>query len=858
MYSINALISCFLNADLEIYYYHERGFVMDYVDTTIKTLSMCDQMRLRPSMWGFQVASIEGPLIQIKEVYDNSADEALDPKMTYPIDITFFVAKDKSTYQCLIRDHGRGIPPNKLLLCFTREFTSGKYEGKYGGASTGTNGVGSKASAAFSKVFLAFTKRNDGFAYLKMEKGKVKDDVVRKAIDKDGSTVGTTVFLQPDPEMFSAIGEMFGDPTRGEEQNGFAKHVERMSLYSLFKKNVQVTIRTVKGLLKNSDLDKDPVELWKYLTNLNNFDCEVVFQNELGLNPKEFVRHKFNLGESIWDLPTITKPSLNGDDPLGYDIDVFMDEKSIKGGCEIIGAVNGTPIVHPDSSHIGVLQQVLKDQVINAIDDSEKQVYFENKYRIPISGCISVKWIGAEFIGQDKTRFENRQFEVCYRQFLRKEFKKLGEADPSLWDRLWELIQENFEIEYAKYSRIAYKTGGDLKNLCYDLQRSDSFFNCELKNNDVIKTELFITEGDSAAGRVKSERDAATQAVMKLAGKPKNAIRDDGPKLKANAIFSDMSRILGVNRSDTNLDNMRFGRILILTDADADGYHIVSLLIGMLYKINPLILEEGRVCVTNPPLYSLVHGNKVAYLRDVAALDEAKRIAYRTLFDIDVLVGNTKFHVNKDVNQFRDICLIVEAIGSVVTRYSDLLNIDSMVLEQLVHCVDYLDEGKVNCEGIKKTLTVNDVYWDKDNNVVILSYEQADRSIEYRIPLAKLKKTIVENILPVYERFHWRDFDLFVTTKYSDLYVEEPCSIMMLYDMFQKISHPKYGILKPRRFKGLGEMSAEAITYTCIDPSTRSYTVVKGIGDVDRIFKMLGVDTDERKKLINSGLVTEV
>lgn len=831
----------------------------DYVDTTIKTLSMCDQMRLRPSMWGFQVASIEGPLIQIKEIYDNSADEALDLGKVYPIDITFFVAKDKSTYQVIVRDHGRGIPPSKLLSCFTREFTSGKYEGKYGGASTGTNGVGSKASAAFSKVFLAFTKRGDGFAYLRMEKGQVKDHVVRKAIDKDHSTVGTTVFLQPDPEMFSAISEMFGDPSKGEEKNGFTKHVERIALYSLFKKNVLVTIRTVQGLLKNSDLSKDPVDLWKYLTNLDNFNTEIVFQNELGVNPKEYVRKKFHLGESIWDLPSLSKLDSGIEDPLAYDIDVFIDEKSMHGSNGIIGAVNGTPIVHPDSSHVVVLQQVLKDQVANAIDDSEKQVYFENKYRIPLSGCISVKWLGAEFIGQDKTRFENRQFEVCYRQFLRKEFKKLGEADPTIWDRLWEIIQENFEIEYAKYSRTAYKTGGDLKNLCYDLKRADSFFNCQLKNNDVIKTELFITEGDSAAGRVKSARDSKTQAVLKLSGKPKNAVRDDGPKLKENAIYSDLCRILGVNRSDTNLANMRFDKILLMTDADADGYHIVALMIGMFYKINPLILEEGRVCVVNPPLYSILHGNKAAYLRDVEALDEARRITYRTLLDIDVVIkGKTRYHINKNAEEFRDICLIVDAIGSVVERQADFLNINPLVLEQLVHCVDYIGEQNVNCKKLRDILSAKDVTWDKQNNVVILIYETDNRSIEYRIPLTRLQTVIRNEILPVYERFHWKDVDLFVTTKYSQEFVDDPCTFVMLYTLFKKISDPTHGLLKPRRFKGLGEMSKEAIKYTCIDPSTRSFTVVKTVGDVDRIYKMLGVDTDERKKLISSGLVEEV
>ena len=834
---------------------------MDYVDTTIKTLSMCDQMRARPSMWGFQVASVEGPLIAIKEIYDNAADEALDKKRVYPIDITFFVSKDKSTYQAVVKDNGRGIPVSKLRDCFTREFTSGKYENKYGGASTGTNGVGSKATAAFSKLFLAFTNRKDGSGYLRMEKGKVKDhQTFKQPFKSSDNCFGTIVLTQPDPEMFSCISEMFGEPKKGDDQNGFAKHISRMGLASLFKRNVEITIRKVDGLIKPSLLNESPATIWKWLSGGYLDDCkaEVFLSTTAGTSLREYVSNKFHLGDPIWEFNSLHKDQIGSDDPLGYDIDVFIDEKSLKGDGGYIGAVNATPIIHPESSHILVLQQVLKDQVINALDDQEKRVYFENKYRIPISGCISVQWLGAEFIGQDKSRFENRAFEVCYRQTLRREFKKLGEQDPTLWDRLWELIQENFEIEYAKYSRIAYKTGGDLKNLCYDLKRQKSFHNCELKSNSVVKTELFITEGDSAGGRVKSERDPATQAVYMLSGKPKNAIRDDGPRLKENAVFSDLSRIIGVNRSDTNLDNMRFDRILLMTDADADGYHIVALMVGMFYKMNPLILSEGRVWITNPPLYSILHGNKAAYLRDIAALEEARRIAYRTLLDIDVLVGKTKFHVNNDTAQFMDICIIVETIGSVVTRHADLLNINPMVLEQLIHCVDYLKEDDVKCDKIRDTLFAQNVIWDKDSNVVILIYEQSDRSVEYRIPLAKLRTVILENILPVYERFHWRKFDLFVTTKYSDLYVEEPCTIMMLYDMFRKLSDREHGVIRPRRFKGLGEMSAAAINYTCIDPSTRSYTVIHDIGDVKMIYKMLGVDTDERKKLISSGIVEEV
>lgn len=839
----------------------------EYNDDSIVSLSVTEQIRLRPSMWGFDISTVNGLLLQVKEIADNSFDEAQDRNKIYPVDITFFVSKDKSNYQCMIRDHGRGIPVGRITDVFVGGFSSGKYKGDYGGASTGTNGIGSKAVSVFSKLFLAFTKRPDGFGYGRIERGNVKDRYIqRRPIDKNESTEGTIVLFQPDPESFACIGEMFGKPKNDLEKNGFAKHLERISLAPVFRPNVKLTIRTVEGLLKPADLDKKPIELWKYLENLNNFKCTTEFESDTNMTPRMYVQKKFGLKEIAWQLGELHKITPNPkEDPLGFDIDVFIDEKTLKGSGGYIAGVNGTPIVNPDSSHIAQLHLVLKDNLADVIDDDEKKTFFLNKYRFPLSGCISAFWQGASFQGQDKVGFNDRQFEVYYRQHLRKEIKKITEAtDGEIWERLWEIIKEHFEQEYAKFSRTSYKTGGDLKNLCYDLKRADSFFNCRLKCSDVTDTELFITEGDSAAGRVKSERDELTQAILKLSGKPKNAIRDDGAKLKNNAIYSDLCRILGVSRADTNLDNMRFKRILLMTDADADGYHIVALMLGMFYKINPLILEQGRVYVVNPPLYSILPGdsNSPVYMRDQDALEEARQIVYRTLFDIDVDVYNGKnvkhYNTNQSHGLFRDLCFAVDMIGKKVTHNADLLNVDPIVLEQLIHCVDYLDEKNVNCKEIKKILTAKDVLWDKSNNVVVLIYEVGDRSIEYRIPLARLSKVIRDEILPVYEKFDWKNTDIFITTKYSDLYVKDPCTYMMLYNIFAKISHPEKGILKVRRFKGLGEMSPKAIYDTCINPETRSYTVIKSIGDVNRIYKMLGVDTDERKKLINSGLVEEV
>ena len=844
-----------------------------YNDDTIETMSFTEHLRSKSGMYAFQLHNIQGLFQQLKEIVDNSVDEALDKNKVYPIDITFFVAKDKSTYQCLVQDHGRGIPVGKLAKCYTTFATSGKYRGNYGGISSGVFGVGSKASAALSKTFIAFTKRDDGFGYLMLEKGTIKYDYsVTKRVDRDQSTVGTTVFLQPDDTMFSRINEMFKDNVTGEDYKGIDKYLSNLEYYNLFRNNIDITVRVVDGLLKPKDFDKKPeeaVELWRKFVVPDSFGGKIVFKSNRGVSPREFVISKFNLKEPVWDLGAISKETdIDNGDNLSYHIDLFADEKSVKGSCGIVGAVNGTPISHPESSHILVLQNVIKDHLTEFIEDSDARAFFESRYHIPYSGFVSVGWLGAEFIGQDKSRFENRQFSDYYRASLRKALRKItDERGPVFWETLWDLIKENFDAEYSRFSRRSLGLGKNSKNLMYDLMRPKCFKNCKSDNNEI--NELFIAEGDSAAGRILTERDEDTQAIYILGGKPQNAIRvRERSKLEKNAIYSDLVKVLNVTPASKDLSQMRFKYILITTDADPDGYHIAALILGILYKINPLILEEGRVLLVNPPLYAIKFGNKVAYMRDENALRDIKTIWYRTLFDIDIsvdggktsknlntghlfmettLADGTKVHrLNKNHDEFRNLCMVVDHIGEVVTHQADLLNVDFGLIEQLLHCVDALDEKHVDTAAIKNTmLECDDVIWDKDNNVLIIVDSQG---IENRVPLAGLQNVLKGIILPLYQRANWDKFDLFVSTKYTDKFIGQPCTFMMLYQIFKDLD----GLCEITRFKGLGEMGPEDIAMTCINKSTRCFTTIRGIGDLDTIYKMLDADTDARKKLIDN------
>lgn len=810
----------------------------DYNSNSIITMEGLSHLRNKSGMYTGGSGSVYGNYICVKEIVDNSIDESrIDINKHYRIDIIFFQNTKHTNYQFVIIDRGRGIPVDKIADSFGKMFTSGKYSGDAYSAALGVWGIGAKLTAALANKFIAFTKRNDGFGYAEFEKGELKfSDKTKRSLDKNQATNGTMVFVEPDDSILIASKEFM------DHQDGYAKLLDLLEFYSVFNPNTEIHCSIINHLLDIKEIDKySPSDKWKYFYSLiDSNELKSSFVSDTDETPRKYIQKKFELRKPIWELGKLYK-EIGTNEPIGYNIDLFIDDKSAAGHNGYVAAVNMTPISTSSSTHIEMLQTVIKSQLEDFIEDDDKKHYFETKYSLPLSGHILVFWTNVEYGGQDKSKFEDRRFGDLYRSSLRKQFNKIPLAK---WECLYEAIKENLESEYAKYTKTAYKLTKNLKGIGYSLNRIGSFHNCV--STDRSMTELFITEGDSAGGRVKAVRDAHFQAILKLSGKPFNAIKGDNKKCNANAIYQDMVRLVGVSPSDKNLDNMNFNKIIIMTDADDDGCHIVALLIGIFYKINPLILEQGRVLVTNPPLYSTLLKNQAVYLRDENALEQSRITSvYRILLDVYIKTSKTEIQLNEE--QFMAFCYLVKRIGRITTTVANMLNVEPLVLEQLIHCVDYLEEDNVDTKKIKEILKVDDVVWNKDSNNIIL----IDAGLEFPIPLTRLASEIRAYILPEYEVGKWKQIQMFVTTKYSDLYLHQPCTYMMLYDIFEKLD-TCYSI---RRFKGLGEMSEAAIEYTCVDPKTRCYSTIHSIGEVKRIFDMLGVDTDARKKLIDTGYV---
>ena len=799
-----------------------------YTESSIKQMTQLEHMRSKYSMY-VGAADLDADCQLLKELVDNVGDEALDPQQVYEAKIVFFVGKGR--YQVAIVDHGRGIPCNKLKMIYTEAYTSGKYDTQaYGGVSTGTFGIGSKATVALSRRFISISKRLDGFAGLTVDKGITKRYEISKPIDKDASTVGTTVIYETDQTILKESSQYM------TSENGLQRSIKLFEYISAFKQNIRFSVYKVNGLLTDAWLDRPFVDIWKDIQAVTG---ELIYRTPEDITLYSYARSQFNVvGNPVWKLDLRKDIDLSNElDMMGYNMEIGV-VKDCEKQYGLLTAVNSNPISNYTSSHISVLMDKLKKRIRQYIDedDDELLLFFDTKYDLPLHGYVCALYKNASFINQTKDGFKDADFARVYGQSLDRQFNK--EPDET-WENLYDLIVDDLEHKFLAVNSKNLQTGKNLKNAAFKISRLGSYIPCAINNSEV--TELLITEGNSSGDYAKQVRDKNFQAILKLRGKPINAITASSDELRNNAVYQDMIRLFGVGPRDTDLRNFNFKSIGLLADADPDGYHILTLLIGCIYKINPLILESGKVWIANPPLYVHETKDKTLYLRDQKALDDARVRIYDNFFDFHLMNLKSKNVCLLQNNSYRDFVYLVKRIGTVINDVATKLVIDPFILEQLVHVVDYLSKNTLNCDKIKEALNLESCSYHAIANSLLLVSDGAEISI----PLGRLAHEIRAYILPELQPIHWEHVQPLVTTKQTDCFNKTPLTYMQINKIFEDIDKA-YPV---RRIKGLGECLPEQLLYSCIDPATRTYTTIYSVGDVDRLYQMLGVDSRYRKEL---------
>ena len=809
-----------------------------YTDSDIKTLTALEDFRINSSQY-VGSGGIDTDVQLLLEIILNATDEAIDPSRIYDIKIVFF--SDGTHYQVAVQDHGRGIPLKKLEDVYTQRSTSGKFDAKaYNGISAGCWGVGSKLTNALSDHFISISKRPDGFAGIKFAKGVTQQYRCRRPLNKDESTDGTTVIYQTDPTICKETHLYMSDP------RGLKETLSQLEFMSVFRPNVKFKVWLVGGLLTEEWFAKSFEDQWKYITDLN-FGM-VLYQSPDTVDKFSYAKKMCNITEDTEWIMQLEK-SIDVDDEkdrIGYDI-MFGLTKHPEKESGILGIVNGNIINDPKASHILGAQSAIKTKLIQYIDedDTDLKSFFLQTYQIPFHGYAKVTYKGAKFVNQKKDSFISSDFMKLYVPILKNAMEVY---EDSLFETLFALITPDLEKKYSQNMGRVLSTGKSLKNVTFDLKRGESYYACETRDKNVAS--LNIVEGLSSGTWVVQHRDSSFQAVYELRGKCLNTFTSSPESWKKDDVYMDLVRLLGVHPKDTNLDNMNFHEICILADADPDGLSITNLLLGMIYNINPLILDQGRVKLAMPPLYVLSTRKNTKYLRDQNALDDMRVDAYRLRLDIGVSVYGKPI-INLQDEAFRDAIYMIKNVTDKIEEVSRKLAIDPFVVEQLCHCTDFIKGTKsgnlqIDLEGIKKLLELDDCLYSKNSKVLTMVYQE----LEVSVPLDRLMNEINIYLIPLLESVNWRSFDLYVTTKLTDTYKQEP----MMFWQIREILNVLDTECTINRIKGLGECTKEEIRYTCLDPATRTVATIYGIGDADTIFAMLGVDTKARKQLVSSDM----
>ena len=809
-----------------------------YTDSDIKTLTALEDFRINSSQY-VGSGGIDTDVQLLLEIILNATDEAIDPSRIYDIKIVFF--SDGTHYQVAVQDHGRGIPLKKLEDVYTQRSTSGKFDAKaYNGISAGCWGVGSKLTNALSDHFISISKRPDGFAGIKFAKGVTQQYRCRRPLNKDESTDGTTVIYQTDPTICKETHFYMSDP------RGLKETLSQLEFMSVFRPNVKFKVWLVGGLLTEEWFDKSFEDQWKYITDLN-FGM-VLYQSPDTVDKFSYAKRMCNITEDTEWIMRLEK-SINIDDEkdrVGYDI-TFGLTKHPEKESGILGIVNGNIINDPKASHILGAQNAIKSKLVQYLDedDTDMRSFFLQAYQIPFHGYVKVTYKGAKFVNQKKDSFISSDFMKIYVPILEY---ALTSYDDSVFETLFALITPDLEKKYSLNMGRVLSTGKSLKNVTFELKRSESYYACETRDKSLAS--LNIVEGLSSGSWVTQQRDPSFQAVYELRGKCLNTFTSTPDNWKKDDVYMDLVRLIGVHPKDTNLDNMNFSEICILADADPDGLSITNLLLGMIYNINPLIIDQGRVKLAMPPLYILSTRKNSKFLRDQNALNDLRVDAYRLRLDLGVSVNGGPIEILKD-DKFRDAIYLIKNVTDKIEEISRKLAVDPFVVEQMCHCTDFIrgtKSGKleVDTNSIKKLLELDDCLFTKDSMVLTLVYQ----NLEVSVPLDRLMNEINIYLIPLLESVNWRMYDLYLSTKLTNTY-QNRC---MMFWQIKQVLDVLDNECDISRIKGLGECPGDILKYTCLDPATRTVVTIYGLGDVDVIFSMLGIDSSARKKLVSSDM----
>lgn len=567
---------------------------INYTEDNIVTLSWNDHIRERPGMYigklGDGSSADDGIYVLLKEVLDNTIDEFM---MGFGKQVDVEVTESSVN----VRDFGRGIPLGKLVDAVSKMNTGGKYDTKVFKKSIGQNGVGVKAVNAMSTDFRVCSFRDGKMKEARFSAGNLLEESDLKDTDQPN---GTLVEFTPDPMIFTDY--RFRDDY-------------------------------IIPLLKN----------YTYL----NTGLTIVFNGQ-----------KFQSRHGLLDLLSDTMTN----DPR-YPI-IHLQEGDIEialthapqYGEEYYSFVNGQHTTQ-GGTHLTAFKEAVSRTIKEFIGKTQ---YEYSDIRNGIVAAVSVKVMEPMFESQTKTKLSSQLMDKegptiakAMSDFVKTHLDNYLHRNPETADTIKKIVEDN-ERERKAMAGVTKKAREQAKKVNI---HNKKLLDCRVHLNDVrgneekkLQSSIFITEGDSAAGSITKIRNVETQAVFSLRGKPKNTYGKTKKMVYENDEFYQLQAALNIEDS---IDNLRYNKVIIATDADVDGMHIRMLLLTFFLQFFPDLVKKGHVHILQTPLFRV--RNKKTSKRSAGKARQVADDTYYCYSDEERLAAIEKLGANAEITRFKGL-----------------------------------------------------------------------------------------------------------------------------------------------------------------------------------------------------------
>jgi DNA gyrase subunit B len=777
----------------------------------ITVLEGLEAVRKRPGMY-IGSTGPRGLHHLVYEVVDNSVDEAIAGHCS---EVRVVLHPDDS---CTVADDGRGIPVEELKkekrpaaeVVLTTLHAGGKF-GDGGGykVSGGLHGVGVSVVNALSEK-LQLEIHRDGHVWRQdYERGKPQGTLA--AGDKAKET-GTTLTFQPDPEIFEEV------------EFDFETLAERLRETAFLTRNLKIELVDERGQTNS-----------------------VSFQYEGGI--EDFVRH-LNENKDTLHRKTIF---FDGEEDEGQ-VEVAMQWNASYQ--ESIFSFANNINTHEGGSHLSGFRAALT-RTLNAYARSKGLLKEKDgnlggeDVREGLTAVISVKLHDPQFEGQTKTKLGNPPIRGLVEETVNRKLAEFLEENPGDARRIiTKAIDASRARDAARKARDLTRRKSALENSTLPGKLAD----CTVK--DPRDAELFVVEGDSAGGSAKQARDRSTQAVLPLRGKIINVEKSRIDKVLANNEVQALITAIGTGVYDEfNLEDARYHKICLATDADVDGAHIRTLVLTFLYRQMPELIDAGYVYIAKPPLYRVKQGNQETYLERESELEEL--LLRDKLEEIEVADAGGKA---KKLNKSR--------WQSYTRRAKEYEGWGSSLQAEFGHeTVRFLEESSLLDEEVATLAGARKVLGRKADEAEPFETEIVeDSKDELAVKAIERKSGLARTHRLPHELFEHHDYRKFAEVhaallkqvgrppfevRYSGR-TSEALSFQALRPAVLELA--RHGV-QLTRFKGLGEMNADQLRETTMDPATRTLARVT-LDDAtaaDQIFSMLmGDQVGPRRDFIES------